>query len=463
VNKEFFNKIIAKSEAYLADNRITTNTSAKDLEAHDFLNLPDKPQSTEKLLADIDQYYKYSVKTHTPYFMNQLWTGFSQAGLTAEIIATTSNTSMYTYEVAPVATLIEKDILQTMGQLYGYNYTEGTFTPGASYANMLGLLLARNHVFKDSKINGLGDAKPVLFVSKVGHYSSFKAANQLGIGEANVIEVETNKHDQMLPDDLNKKIEAAVKAGKSPFAVIATAGTTVRSSFDPLDEISAVCRAHKLWFHVDGALGASCIFSNKEKHRLKGIEKSDSLTWNAHKMLGVPLHCSLFLTSVENGLSTSNKLSSDKTSYIFRAEENPNLGPISLQCGRKVDALKLWLAWKEEGTTGFEKRVDTMFEMADYATKAIKKDEKLYLTYETTGPNVCFQYKPDPSMSTKNTNELNLDIRTKLLHEGDIAINFGYVNDDLCIRMVNFHNKLNTEVIDNILKAIIKTGDELTN
>ena len=160
-------------------------------------------------------------------------------------------------------------------------------------------------------------------------------------------------------------------------------------------------------------------------------------------------------------MGQSNKLSSDKTSYIFRKEKNQNLGPISLQCGRKVDALKLWLAWLEEGEVGFSNRVDHMFAMADYATQKIKADDKLYLTYPTTGPNVCFQYKPDKSLSAEKTNELNLRIRQTMLDAGKTAINFGYVNEDLCIRMVNFHKDLSGKIIDNILQEIITTGDKI--
>lgn len=461
MNKEFFNEIISSIDNYLQSSQLTHTLNSSELKDIAKINLPVNGCDDHQLLESVKSYLKYSTKTHSPYFMNQLWTGFSKSGLAAEMIATASNTSMYTYEVAPVSTIIEQEIIKTMGDKFGYDYSEGTFTPGASYGNMMGLLLARNHKFPKSKTKGIQNDQPVFFVSKVGHYSSYKAANQLGIGEANVIDVETNEQDQMDVSDLRKKIIAAKENGQTPFAVIATMGSTVRSSFDPIDDIADICEEFDLWLHADGALGASCIFSEKEKARLKGIERSNSLIWNAHKMLGLPLHCSLFLTSVKNGMGHSNKLSSDKTSYIFRKEKNQNLGPISLQCGRKVDALKLWLAWLEEGANGFEKRVDHMFAMASHATEQIKKNEKLFLTYPTTGPNVCFQYKPDKAMSTEDTNKLNLEIRQVMLDAGKTAINFGYVNKDLCIRMVNFHKDLSTKIIDDILKEIITTGDKI--
>ncbi len=460
MNKEFFNEVISSIDNYLQDSQLTHTLNSNELKNKVNISLPIKGSTDSQLLESIKNYLHYSTKTHSPYFMNQLWTGFSKSGLAAEMIATASNTSMYTYEVAPVSTVIEQEIIATMGNKFGYSCSEGTFTPGASYGNMMGLLLARNHKFPKSKTEGLQGQQPVFFTSKVGHYSSFKAANQLGIGEANVIEIETNEQDQMDVVDLKQKIIQAKENGKTPFAVIATMGTTVRSSFDPINDIADICEEFNLWLHADGALGASCIFSEKEKHRLKGIERSDSLIWNAHKMLGLPLHCSLFLTSVENGMGHSNKLSSDKTSYIFRKEKNQNLGPISLQCGRKVDALKLWLAWLEEGEIGFEKRVDHMFAMAAHATGQIKNNSKLYLTYPTTGPNVCFQYKPDKTMSTEHTNKLNLKIRQIMLDAGKTAINFGYVNDDLCIRMVNFHKDLSAMIIDDILNEIVTTGDK---
>ncbi len=82
-----------------------------------------------------------------------------------------------------------------------------------------------------------------------------------------------------------------------PFFVGTTAGTTVLGAFDPFQEIAAICKKHKVWKHVDGCWGAAALLSPEHRHLMRGCELSDSLAWNPHKLMGLPLQCSAFLTT----------------------------------------------------------------------------------------------------------------------------------------------------------------------
>ena len=84
---------------------------------------------------------------------------------------------------------------------------------------------------------------------------------------------------------------------QTPFFVGTTAGTTVLGAFDPFEEIAAICKKHKVWMHVDGCWGAAALLSPDHRHLMKGCELSDSLAWNPHKLMGLPLQCSAFLTT----------------------------------------------------------------------------------------------------------------------------------------------------------------------
>ena len=89
-----------------------------------------------------------------------------------------------------------------------------------------------------------------------------------------------------------------------PFFVGTTAGTTVLGAFDPFEQIAAICKKHKVWMHVDGCWGAAALLSPEHRHLVKGCELSDSLAWNPHKLMGLPLQCSAFLTT-HKGQSTA--------------------------------------------------------------------------------------------------------------------------------------------------------------
>ena len=100
----------------------------------------------------------------------------------------------------------------------------------------------------------------------------------------------------MKPESLAEEIERAARNDQVPFCIIATSGTTVRGAFDPLKEIAQIAHDNNIWLHVDAAWGGSCLFSKRHRMLMDGIELADSVCWDAHKMMGLLLICSVFLT-----------------------------------------------------------------------------------------------------------------------------------------------------------------------
>ncbi|NWI19213.1 CSAD decarboxylase, partial [Crypturellus soui] len=204
---------------------------------------------------------------------------------------------------------------------------------------------------------------------------------------------------KMLPAELEKEIEKAKAEGSVPFFVSATSGTTVLGAFDPLPGIAAVCRRHGLWLHVDAAWGGSALLSRKHRHLLDGIEGADSVAWNPHKMLTVGLQCSAFL--LRDGSGLLQRCHGAGATYLFQRDKfydvSYDTGDKSVQCGRRVDCLKLWLLWKAVGTDGLERRVDRAFSCTRYLAEELKKREGFQLVLEPEFVNLCFWFVP-PSL-----------------------------------------------------------------
>ena len=259
------------------------------------LNLPLEGLGSETVLSDIDDYMRHSVRTNHPGFMNPLWGGMNISALAGEIIATLTNNSMYTYELSPMATLIEQALIKRMCEIVGFSDGNGTLTTGGSNSNMIGMMCARYQADPLGQRRGFDGEKLVCYVSEESHYSVLMAANVLGIGFDNVIKVACDADGKMRADKLSEEITRSKNDGKTPFCVVATAGTTVRGAFDPIKEIALICSDHNIWLHVDAAWGGSCMFSTKYRNLMDGVELADSLCWDAHKMMGVPLVCSAFL------------------------------------------------------------------------------------------------------------------------------------------------------------------------
>lgn len=200
----------------------------------------------------------------------------------------------------------------------------------------------------------------------------------------------------MIPDELKKSIEAVIESGRKPFFVNSTAGTTVLGAFDPFGRIADICQKYNLWMHIDGCLGGTAILSSNKTYLLAGSERADSFAWNPHKTLGAPLQCSVFILKQKGLLHECNAANAD---YLFQQDKfydiSYDTGDKSVQCGRKVDALKIWLMFKARGMSGLQALVDNAFDCARYFTEEIRSRSGFRLVldeYEYT--NISFWYIP---------------------------------------------------------------------
>jgi glutamate/tyrosine decarboxylase-like PLP-dependent enzyme len=424
------------------------------------LILPEEGCSLEDLYKALDQYLTFSVRTGHRQFFNQLWSGFTLPGFLGEMIASLANTSMYTYEVAPVATLMEKELIKKLGGFCGFENPEGLFVTGGSNGNLQAMMIARNRTVPHIKMEGYRNAPElVAFVSEEAHYSFEKSANVLGIGSANLRKIKTDAIGRMIPEEFALAIEEILRQGKRPFFVGATAGTTVKGAFDPLGEIAQIAKQHDLWFHVDGALGGTVILSPRHRGLLDGLNKADSFSYNAHKLMGLPLICSVLLVRERGHLLSTNSVSG--ADYIFHDEAfgSHDLGPISLQCGRRVDALKLWLSWKFYGDLGYAERIDRFFELAAFAESIVDKTPSLELMAPRASVNICFRYLPDNS---EDIDRFNLRLREELARSGKSLVNYARLGENVAIRLVIANHELTREDISLFFDNLIQTAKSLT-
>ena len=423
----------------------------------------DDPNDHQSIKVLIDQYLESAVNTASPHFYNQLFSGFSVMGYIGEIITAITNNSMYTYEMSPMATLIEKELIKKMSTIIGYKDGFGTFVPGGSNANLIAMLAARDKINSKSKKSGLFKSKTLCaFVSEDAHYSFMKAGYQLGIGTDQIIQIQCDLKGHLDTDALLHQIEKTLSEGKTPFFVGATAGTTVRGTFDPIKKINEICKNFNLWFHIDGSWGGSVMLSKKHRNLIKGSENSDSFTWCAHKMMGLPLICSVILMKNKNILEKINNVPG--TDYLFHGNDHDgmDLGIYSLQCGRRVDSIKLWLAWKYYGDIGYEKKIDQLFNLAKYAEAIIKKSATFKLISPVESLNICFQIQTK-DLNKFEWNYLTNETRERLVNKGEIMVNYAMIEKQCCIRLiiVNFdleqsHLDIFFESLESISKKIIE-------
>eukprot|EP00069_Balaena_mysticetus_P004852 bmy_04670T0 len=385
------------------------------------LELRNEGESQEQILERCRAVIRYSVKTCHPRFFNQLFSGLDPHALAGRIVTESLNTSQYTYEIAPVFVLMEEEVLKKLRALVGWSSGDGVFCPGGSISNMYAVNLARYQRYPDCKQRGLRALPPLaLFTSKE------KGAAFLGLGTDSVRMVKADERGKMIPEDLERQIGLAEAEGAVPFLVSATSGTTVLGAFDPLEAVADVCQRHGLWLHVDTSDLEILLLGRGETEApftgdlerwglwlgsLRGSQltllccahpRADSVAWNPHKLLSAGLQCSALLLQ-----DTSNLLKrchGSQASYLFQQDKFYDValdtGDKVVQCGRRVDCLKLWLMWKAQGGQGLERRVDQAFALARYLVEELKKREAFELVMEPEFVNVCFWFVP-PSLREK--------------------------------------------------------------
>ncbi|KAF8986355.1 hypothetical protein BGZ46_005540 [Entomortierella lignicola] len=363
------------------DGRIIDYKEPEELERIMDFSLPDQGVGVEGIFPTINQTLQYSVNTFSPRFMDKLYAGTSPIGVMAELLLAGLNGNSHVYHVSPVFTLMEIHVTRALANLFGFTgpLAGGLSCPGGSASNQMAMVTARNAMFPEIKSHGyfpqpsiqereelekLGYnirpsastyGKLIAFTSSAGHYSLEKSAVVVGLGTENIVGVPCNSHGAMIASELERLIQEHISLGHTPFFINATAGTTVLGAFDPIRQCGEIAKKYNCWLHVDGSWGGCTVFVPELANTLlDGTEMAQSITINPHKMLQTSLQCSLLLVQDSTIFPRANAL---KANYLFHGQSH-DLGDGTLGCGRRSDAIKLFLSWKYYGKLGFQARIE---------------------------------------------------------------------------------------------------------
>lgn len=335
------------------------------------------------------------------------------AAVWTDVVISATNQSVAVWEMSPVATVIEERVIRWMCDLAGLGpRASGTFTSGGTEATFTALLAARAKKYPDAWRTGwFGKQPPVLVHGEHAHYAVQRAAGAMGLGTDNCIAVGSTPEFKMDPAQLAVVLERLHKEGRDVLAVVATAGCTAVGAFDDLEAVAELCERYGHWFHVDGAHGASALLSEQHRWRCKGIERADSMAWDPHKMMLMPLSAGMVLVREGKDLERAFAQSAP---YLFHGadsevELSPDLGKRSFQCSRRADALKVWVSLQRFGGGGIGALYDALCDSAialyeelseQPVTKPLHVPESNILAWENG--------EHDPALIAEARSKLNL-------------------------------------------------------
>lgn len=447
---------------------------------------------------------EHSINNSSPGFLGKLVSAPSPPGVAADLFISLLNNNGHVWRASPALTSIEKGISVELARMFGLDgiHAGGITVPGGAAGNMLALTVARNIISPDSKRHGVVPGKYAIFVSDAAHYSVSNAAQIVGLGQDSVFKIPTLADETMDVNLLETAVNSAVEQGRVPLFINATAGNTVNGAFDTLDRIGKIARKANAWFHVDACWGGAVAFSENLRHLLKGSEQADSIAFNPHKMLGVPLVCAFLLTRDVRHLWLANKLdagylfhdrnaqndassvtaqdksdaSSDSDGIDWRNsklldgapsfDKIRDLASLTVQCSRRSDATKMFLHWIYYGRSVIGNEVERTADVAQYLARLVQRHLQFDLIgdVEKVFAQVCFYWRPKAKAHTQTTSVRNPDINSRNTHvlyermtdEGWRIDYAPYKSHGDCIRIAC--NRLTTK--DEVEAFIIRLKDQ---
>ncbi|MCE9637377.1 MAG: pyridoxal-dependent decarboxylase [Planctomycetes bacterium] len=328
----------------------------------------DAPRDAETVVDDIAAMLRRgSVHvTHPAYFGLFNPSVLPEAAAAAALVAGFNpQTAAWTH--CPAAYEMEQHALRFLAARIGFDpATVGAhFCSGGQEANTTAVVVALTRTFPEFRERGARAlmADPVLYVSAEAHHSFEKAAHVAGIGRAAVRRVPVDAKLRMDVATLVAMMAADRAAGRRPFFVAGTAGATSSGVIDPLPAIADVCASERLWFHGDAAWGGGALLSSKLRGHLAGIERADSVTWDAHKWLQTPLGGGMFFTPHAAALVDAF---ATESAYMPAARGGV-VDPFnaSHQWSRRSAGLPVFAALATQGAAGYERLIDDMTAMGD--------------------------------------------------------------------------------------------------
>jgi len=327
--------------------------------------------------------------THRRYF-GLFNPGSSRAGVLGDGLAALYNPQVGAWWHSPAATEIEQLTLEHFRRRIGLESPEpaATFTTGGSEANLTAVLAALTRSFPRYGKEGLSACGwPAFYGSDQAHDSFVKIAHATGLGRRALHRVRSDDRQRLDVDALREEIRRDRREGRSPFLVIATVGTTATGAIDPLPELAVLCRDEGLWLHADAAWGGLAVLSGSLRRHVAGIELADSVTWDAHKTLPVPMGAGMFFCRWRRSLEETFSV---HTGYVPEPEPGTSEAyQHSIQWSRRFIGLKVFLTMAELGEAGVEALIDHQAAMGRLLRQSLTACG-WRVTNDSPLPLVCF-------------------------------------------------------------------------
>ena len=409
-----------------------------------------------RALGDLNAVLEHS-RPPSPRFFGYVFGSGEPIAALGDYIASVLNQNVTAWRSAPAAVTIEKTVVGWLAEAIGCTGFSGSLTGGGSSANLMALAMARESLLP---ANERGARAGSVYVSSEVHMSIPKAVALLGIGRENIRSIPVDPEFRMDVEVLEQRLKEDVRAGLTPIAVVASAGTVSTGSIDDLASVAAIARHYGAWFHVDGAYGALAAIAVPEK--FPGLALADSLSLDPHKWLYQPADCGCLLYRDPAAARAAFSFTGD---YARALSQDPVEGfaffEESMELSRRFRALKLWLSFRYHGLDAFREAINADLALAQRLANRIASTNGLELLAPVSLSAVCFRYK-EAAMSGEELNGLNARILHRVVHERRrVFISNASLNGKFALRACMVNHRASEADVDAIVDEVVAAAADL--
>jgi aromatic-L-amino-acid decarboxylase len=442
----------------LGQRAIFPSTSGAETERLFALDLPEKGMGDQSVAA-LRTMMDHSRAQNGRFFGYVQGPGEPVAAL-GDLFASVINQNMTAWRSSPAGVTLERTVVGWLAEAIGCKGFTGTLTGGGSPANLMGLAMAREARTPANERGLWGANAGVIYASEQIHMAVPKAVAMLGIGRDHLRYIACDDAYRMIPSELERAIREDEARGRTPIAVVASAGTVNTGAVDPLRAIAEIARAHGIWMHVDGAYGALAAVAAPEK--FDGLALVDSLSLDPHKWLYQPIDCGCLLyRDLDMARQTfkytgtyAKQLSSDPIEGFAFFEE-------SMELTRRCRALKLWLSLRYHGLESFRKAIRADLEHAQQLARAIDAAPALERLAPVELSAVCFRYLLRGDASKDERNAFNLALLKSIIRRGRVYLSNAELKGKFCLRACIVNHLTTDADIDTVVPEVLAAAKEL--
>ena len=460
-------QIILEYVAGAASRRVTPEATPAQLEKLFDEPLPEQGISLAEILARFqDDVAPNAMGISTPKYFGQFNPAPLPIGVWADALTSMLNQNSGAWRNGPASAMIEARVMRWLCDLLNYGPKSfGTLASGGSEANLIALKCARDNMDGEIKDRGVrrGPGDLVIYASTQCHYSIDKSVDILGLGREAVRKIPADDRFHLSPEKLRDAIARDRDAGLHPCCVVGVAGTTSSGAIDPLEELAAIARENRCWYHVDAAYGGPLAFSPHHRDKLRGIELADSITFDPHKWMFVPFSCGALL--VRDGAHALRNAFDMTPEYLNEDRGGADVDFDFFRYGqmgtRRSNSLKLWMALKFMGREGYARTVERQIELTKYLAKQLDALDSFKRVGEVETAVCCFQFIPGPDLDGPSLDLFQQRLQQTIERSGEAWLTTTVLNGRRALR-VNINSFLTEQShIDDLVKLLQRSANNI--